>query len=131
MNRINELSNIIEDNLNTYIGHTFEDISINFLMKNNGKIIKFDKIGKWWYKDLEIDIVALNNLNNEIIFFECKWKTLNDYDVNNILLKLKNKAKNVKWKNSRKEIFGVIAKEIINKEKIDKNDIVIDLGDFQ
>ncbi len=131
MNRVNELSDIIKNDLDTYIGHTFEDISINFLIKNNGRIIKFDKIGKWWYKDSEIDIVALNNLNNEIIFFECKWKTLSDYDVNNILLKLKDKAKNVKWKNSRKEKFGVIAKEIINKERIDKNYIVIDLRDFQ
>jgi len=87
----------------------FEDISINFLIKS--KIIKFDKIGKW-HKDSEIDIIALNNLDNEIIFLECKWKVLNYYDVNSILLNLENKAKNVKWRNNSKERFSIIAKKL-------------------
>jgi AAA+ ATPase superfamily predicted ATPase len=115
-------------NIVYYIGHIFEDISINFLIKSN--IISFNKIGNWWYKDSEIDIVALNNMNNEIIFFECKWKTLNEHDVNSILMNLKNKARKVKWKTNRKERFGVIAKEIKNREKLDKNYIIIDLSDF-
>jgi len=129
MNRTNELLNIISNDLNTYIGHIFEGISINFLIKS--KIIKFDKIGKWWHEDSEIDIIALNNLDNEIIFLECKWKVLNYYNINSILLNFENEAKNVKWRNNSKERFGVIAKKIIDKEKIDKNYIVIDLNDFK
>lgn len=32
-------------------------------------------VEKWWRKDKEIDIVALNDLTKEILFVECKWQS--------------------------------------------------------
>ena len=49
--------------MNNYIGHMFEYISIQFLLELNKKTPTFDEIGKWWYKENEIDIVTLGNKN--------------------------------------------------------------------
>jgi len=58
-----------------YLGWVFEKIARQFLIelnKINKLPFKFEKIGRWWYKEEEIDIVAFNQDN--ILFGECKWR---------------------------------------------------------
>ena len=38
----------------------------------NSRPINFTRIGKWWHKDKEIDVAALNEKTKEILFGE--WK---------------------------------------------------------
>ncbi len=123
---------IIKGDYNRYLGHVFEDVSKQFLIKERDKIFKFSKIGKWWHKEREIDIVALNESTNEIMFIECKWQNLSVKQVNKILAELKEKSKSVRWNNdTRNEHFCIIAKSIGNKEKLRvKGVLVFDLGDF-
>ncbi len=52
-------------NLPTYMGHIIENIVIE-LFQN-----KYDRVGKWWYKNKEIDVVAMNN--EKVVFIEIKW----------------------------------------------------------
>jgi len=33
----------------------------------------FNKVGRWWNNNTEIDIVALDSTGNDIIFGECKY----------------------------------------------------------
>jgi AAA+ ATPase superfamily predicted ATPase len=82
---------------------------------------RFTKIGRWWHKDREIDIVALNDDTKEILFCECKWRSLSSNNASEILEKLKEKSKFVEWNNSRrKEYFCIVAKKIEDKEKFRK-----------
>ncbi len=55
----------------SYFGKRFE-----FLIRENfAKFFKeFETFGRWWDKDNEIDILALNEDKSEILFAECKWK---------------------------------------------------------
>jgi AAA+ ATPase superfamily predicted ATPase len=57
----------------------------------------FSKIGKWWHKDKEIDLVALNKETKELAFFVVKWADLSHKKALDILEKLKEKSKFVKW----------------------------------
>lgn len=88
----------------------------------------FTKIGKWWHKDKEIDIVALNEQKKEILFAECKWR--DKVDARKILEELKDKARFVEWRNnSRKEHYAVFAKSF--REKIREKDVsCFDLKDM-
>ena len=131
MGNENMLINIINENINTYIGHIFEYISIQFLLELNKKNQEFDRIGKWWYKDIGIDIITINNKTNQITFYECKWKELNEQDLNNTLLKLREKAKSFEWHENRTERYGIIAKKIKGKERIKGNYLLYDLSDFK
>ena len=127
---INEIARIIMRNYNTYLGFIFEEVVMDILWKI--RPIQFTKIGRWWHKDKEIDLVALDEDKKEIGFFEVKWKDLKEKEARKILRELKEKSKFVNWNlDNRKEFFGVIAKKIENKNKLRKEGFfVYDLRDF-
>jgi AAA+ ATPase superfamily predicted ATPase len=66
--------------------------------------LNFSKLGKWWNNKEEIDLAAIDDDRNEIIFGECKYRAQPmDIDVFETLLSKKNQ---VAWKkDSRKEQF--------------------------
>jgi AAA+ ATPase superfamily predicted ATPase len=109
-----------------YLGRTFE----RFCMKSLRNIYpgRFNKIGRWWYKDREIDIVAMNDKTREILFCECKWQ--NGVNAKKVLNGLKGKVEDVKWRNhDRKEHYAMFAKSF--KKKIEEDNLVLyDLDDL-
>ena len=51
----------------TFCSYTFEEVCKDYLWKK----LKPDVMGRWWYKDQEIDIIAVKN--NTLHICECKW----------------------------------------------------------
>ncbi len=121
---------IMKKNYDMYLGHIFEKVAEQFLQ--NTRKFKFTKIGRWWRKDKEIDLAAINGEMCEIFFFEVKWQSLDKNKSEKIISLLKEKARFVDWnKNARKENFGIIAKEIKGKEELRKAGyIAFDMEDF-
>ncbi len=68
----------------------------------------FPKIGRYWDKNTEIDIVALNEEEGVILFGECKyWSGNVDVDV---FYRLQEKAGRVTWhKGDRKELYCIFS----------------------
>lgn len=119
-------TDLIRKDYPDYQGKIFEDVCRQFLIKKSP--FEFTKIGKWWYKDNEIDIIAMNEINDRIYFIECKWKK--NVNWKETYHKLKEKSKNVSWKNdTRKENYVIIAKSFKNKEKT-KECLLFDIQDF-
>jgi AAA+ ATPase superfamily predicted ATPase len=139
----NMIRSRISDSYNQYLGHVFEDISRQYLihLNNTDKLpFAFERIGRQWGKvreqqnnknTYEIDIVALNERSKDILFVECKWKTLTSKDVKIIVRNLREKASYVNWYNKeRNEHFAVIAKTIENKDALkEKGLMLFDLDD--
>jgi len=119
-----------KQDVNTYFGKRFEIIVRKEFAP---ELVASSKIGKWWYKDQEIDIVGLNEDKKEISFFECKWKDVSYNQSLKILEELKEKAGFVKWFNKqRKEHYGVIARKIENKKGLrEKGYLIYDLDDWK
>ncbi|MFH1774457.1 MAG: ATP-binding protein [Methanobacteriota archaeon] len=93
------------------------------------RIMEITRIGKWWHKDKEIDIVALNEKTKEILFCECKWQ--DRVNAEKVLQELKEKAEFVDWnKQGRKEYYAVFAKSF-NKKIKEKNIFCFDLRDLE
>jgi len=72
--------------IDSFASKAFENVCIQFLRSLNIKgmlPIRFKKIGRWWEKDCEIDIIAFSN-KEECIVGECKWLSskvgINDYE---------------------------------------------------
>jgi len=108
--RYEEVTRLIKHDFSLYAGRMFEKL-IEHLIRN--KILlsnfSFERIGRWWHKDKEIDIVALDEETKKILFCECKWR--NNVNAENIFEELKEKAKYVEWNNDRREeYFAVFAK---------------------
>ena len=119
------------DELSSYLGKRFEifvrDDLFNYIPISN----RFDRIGKWWHRDKEIDLVALNEKSREILFIECKWKDMSLRDAKRELIKLEEKSEHVLWDSNRKD-FGLIAKSIDKKEDLRQSGyLVMDLSDFR
>lgn len=68
---------LIEPNLDYFVSSAFEDVCIEYLKRENGKLklpFMFTKIGRWWDKSNEIDIIAMDKAGNTISG-ECKYRT--------------------------------------------------------
>ncbi|GBE54179.1 MAG TPA: ATP-binding protein [Euryarchaeota archaeon] len=113
-----------------YYGKKFE----NFVRKEIfPHLLNYSKIGRWWHREEEIDIVAINEPGKDIAFFECKWSKLKGRDVERIIKELRRKAKYVKWgNNDRNEQFGVIARHIEDKKILrEAGFLLYDMEDFE
>ncbi len=117
---LKEVFGAIKEGFNSFVGKSFEDMCIEFVIDT--EFFNLTKIGKWWHKDKEIDIVAVNDDTKEILFCECKWQ--NKVNARKIVDELKAKAKFVEWNNGeRKERYCVFAKSF--KEEVDDEDITL------
>ena len=97
-------SNFIDNN----VSYIYEDVCREKMWDLNDEKIKvtFDKIGRWWDANHEIDIVGLNSDGNEIIFGECKYYKNDKKMDERVFYELKEKTKYVDWKkDNRKEYF--------------------------
>ena len=114
------------DNLNTYIGHRFEQICTQFLKEKayNGELPFFaEEVGRWWgnnpieKRQEEIDILAQDSEN--AILCECKYtekpfdeKELSDLQASAPCIKRNNKYF---WIFSRKGVSAEVKKIIQNQ----------------
>jgi AAA+ ATPase superfamily predicted ATPase len=92
---------VLDRAFNKHVSFVFEDISRDLIRKQgaaNNLPFGFTKIGMWYghyrdsatgmRKEIEIDIVALDDDTNTIAFVECKWKELSKKDALDVLEKL-------------------------------------------
>jgi len=127
-NRTNEVLGEMSKILPQFLARNYEKIAVEILQAaiNNKKIpLNFERCGRWWDKNEEIDIVATNSRTNEILFGEVKWT--NKKIGTNIYEDLKRKSQNVVWgKNKQKKYFALFSKngftenmiKLARKEKI-------------
>jgi AAA+ ATPase superfamily predicted ATPase len=116
MGEMRNIEENISKNFNAYTGKKFENlIRKEAIMRISP--FPISRAGKWWgfyrengqKKELEIDIVALNEQTHEILFCECKWQKNVNSEI--IYQELKEKATFVNWNNKdRKEYYAVAAR---------------------
>ncbi len=110
-----------------YIGSVFEEVAKQFLIElNKRKMLpfRFSKIGSWWHKDEEIDLIALNDKEKKALFVEVKWSVLREKDVDRILKDLEKRAEKVGLDDFTK-FYGIVAKRVEGK-----GNLIWDLRDF-
>lgn len=91
------LNDIIRPSIEQFLGQIFEDVCRELLIRLNreGKLpFRFERIGSWWERNEEVDVVAYNNHSRNFLFGECKWR--NKPIGINILADLKRKAEIIK-----------------------------------
>jgi AAA+ ATPase superfamily predicted ATPase len=124
-----EIGNIqkVLDNIRSdwqqYVSFIYEKVAAEILWKHREYIFPFSKIGRWWQKNEEIDLVAVNKELDAILFAEVKWSRKRVGT--DILESLQAKAKNVHWgSNNRNEFYCLFSKsgytEALLREAKDK-----------
>ena len=115
-----------------YMGSIFEDIVLQFMTHfraNLGEIegfknliredfFEFTRIGRWWWKGVEIDLVAFNPRSDKAILIECKWQQAVKGSA--VAKKLLLKEEKVRYRGEFKKkehLLMVFAKSFKNREK--------------
>lgn len=100
----------IQESFDQYVSLVFESCIRDWLwhLHDKGQLpFELHKLGSWWSKQTEIDIVGINNATNDIVFGECKWaRTPIGFDV---LKGLYNKAHQVPWQEGKRREWFVLA----------------------
>jgi AAA+ ATPase superfamily predicted ATPase len=123
----------VMEGLPMYCGSMFE-VLVGDLIRR-GRILcdrHFTRIGRWWYKEAEIDCIALDDESRSIIFCECKWQDLSAKEARTVLNNLVKKSEGVRWHDEdRKEEYCLVARKIAGKDRL-KSDgfLVYDLEDL-
>ncbi|MEM2914105.1 MAG: DUF234 domain-containing protein [Candidatus Bathyarchaeia archaeon] len=99
------------------------------MAKRNLLPIQVEKIGKWWRKEIEIDLVGLKRKERRALAVEAKWTELDYQEAKRLLSKLTAKAQQIR--DVKETIVRIIAKKIVNKEKTrNEGFIALDLQDI-
>jgi len=115
-----------------HIAYVYEDICTEKMWQLNAAgtwDFHFDKAGRWWNNDTEIDIVAIDKSGNDIIFGECKYK--NRKTGIDVLNELEQKANKVEWKKENRRnhfiLFSIngFSDELTEFAKVRKDLILI------
>lgn len=115
-----------KNDFNRYFGKRFEELIRTELI---GYFFDHPMVGRWWFRDMEIDIVGLDEEKDEILFVECNWS--DDVDPEKIYRQLKEKKDKVLWgSDSRKERYAIFAKSFA--ADLSEDDLTcIDLKDIE
>jgi len=86
----------IKQDLNILVGYVFEDICFEKIKICSLDLLGFEaiKIGKYWNKDFEIDIIAEDPFLKKVAFIECKWSE--KINIDKVLTKLKRNSDMIK-----------------------------------
>jgi len=124
------------DLLRQIVAKSYEQESLEFILKavEKGQLPEIYKLGRWWNKKAEIDLVGLGELTSSIMFVETKWT--NQKVGLGVLKDLHKKSVEVKWREAKRtEYFVLISKsgfrdEVLQMAKIDPNLFLIEREDI-
>lgn len=111
----------IMPSLDRFVALSYEEVCRFRVRKGLPQGIQCNRVGRWWSKEGEIDIVGLAEDENAAVFGEVKW-SVNPVGTD-ILDDLEKKAKLVDWrKGQRKEVFVLFSRSgfTANLEKLAK-----------
>jgi len=117
-----------------YLAWVFEKIARQFLVRLNkqGRLpLRFTKIGRWWHRGEEVDIVALDPAGKKALLVEVKWSKLSERDAARIIARLEAKAEKIRELRGYQKHLGLVAKRIEDKEGLRETGVYAwDLRDF-
>ncbi|MEM2942956.1 MAG: ATP-binding protein [Candidatus Bathyarchaeia archaeon] len=105
-----EVLKMIIEKIDEHVASTFESVALEHMLTlRRAGTLHYQSIGKWWSREVEIDLVAIDERTSTAIFTEVKWtKTPIRRE---ILLKLRAKAECFPWrKDSRRNLFLVYSR---------------------
>lgn len=116
--------------LNPYFGKQFEA----FVRDEFARVVfPGCTTGRWWYRDAEIDLVAVDEKAGSVVFGECKWGGLSKMEARGVLARLEQKAGLVRHARYPAERFCLVSGgDIGEKDRLrEEGFLVYDMTDIE
>ncbi len=122
------MQKIRQNFIDNHVAYVYEEVCLSTLWQMNSEghwSFYFNRAGRWWDNQTEIDLVAYDTKGSDIIFGECKYHEQPvDVDVFYALVK---KAEAVAWKQNQRKNWYVLfsingfteAMQVLAKERED------------
>jgi len=115
--------------MDRYFGKRFEGFVRREFVR---KILPGSRVGRWWWKGEEIDVVAVDDQEGGIVFGECKWGVMNRREAKGVLSRLEAKVERVRRDRYPKERYLLVGGSVEGKEDLrDEGYLVYDLADIE
>lgn len=101
----------IAPDLPDHVATTFEDVCEEVVWESvrRGDVDPYSAVGRWWYKEHEVDVVGLAPAEDRLLLGECKWTA--EPVGHELVERLREKATHVRWGPSdRTEQFALFSK---------------------
>ncbi|MFZ2958616.1 MAG: ATP-binding protein [Candidatus Ozemobacteraceae bacterium] len=103
------LKHKLKPDFDLFVSQVFEDVCRDLVRSGTFGKKKYSRVGRWWTKDAEIDVVAIDDESGVMLFGEAKWST-KKVGID-ILEDLQRKAALVDWNNkTRQEHFVLFSR---------------------
>ena len=110
MGKVKEVMKSIEEGLAQHLSGVYEKAAVETLWQNMDAFFPFSAVGRWWDRNSEVDLLAVNKQLDSVLFGEVKW-TEKPTGVD-LYEELKQKSRNVGWgSKKRKEYFCLFSKK--------------------
>ena len=116
--------------INPFFGRQFEA----FVRDEYAAIVMAGyRTGHWWYKEDEIDLVAVDDTSSTVIFGECKWGDVSLQQAKKLLALLKTKSKLVRADQYRHRKYALFSAGTIDGKARLRDDgyLVFDSADLE
>lgn len=98
----------ISSDLDEHTSHTFEDVCRQAVQHPEFPV-SVSATGTWWYREEEIDVVAIHEGEERLLVGECKWTSSRVGE--SLLSDLEEKVSSVRWRGeNRQECFILFSK---------------------
>jgi AAA+ ATPase superfamily predicted ATPase len=116
--------------MNPFFGRQFEAFVRD---EYAGTVLPGYRTGHWWYKEDEIDLVAVNEDSSSVVFGECKWGDVSYSGAKKLITRLKTKARLVRAGTYRHRKYALFcAGTIEGKDRLrDQGYLVFDGADLE
>jgi len=116
--RLGSVLSRIREDFPTLVAENYERLAADTVKAHEDRLFPIENAGRWWTKNEEIDLVALNQERREILFGEVKWSARPVGT--DIYENLKRKAALVDWHNGeRTERLCLFSKSGFTKTMLD------------
>jgi AAA+ ATPase superfamily predicted ATPase len=106
MDNIDEVIIKIKREMSDYMSFVYEKVAREIIMNHSGLFFPFERLGRWWDRHNEMDIVGVSRESNAILHGEVKWR--GKKVGKNVFFYLKSKAKTIKWGDTKTKRFYVL-----------------------
>jgi len=99
-----EVMRKVDESFQLLVSSAYEHACQEVLRKLQNRLFPFERVGRWWEKEHEIDVIGLNNASREIVFGECKWS--GKQVGTNVYARLKEVAARVDWHRGKRKEYS-------------------------